>query len=844
MAHLKFIRFILIVLLLFQSSLLASRKAFAQESSVLLTVDKAVVSMGEDLVAQITLKGPQQTGQLKLHNVGAFAVSTAEKSSRVNIVNGITNSETIFSFQVLPKKQGKFLIGPATLTVNGVSFQSNQVEIVVNIQKEAVNAPNAKERSFYITVDVNNRRPYVGEQIVYTFLLFNRGEITHAEMTLPDFSGFLKEEIGKQKSYDKVMDGVKWNVAEIKYAIFPLMGGEMTIPPARVTADVVVRNAPNSRFPSLFVNRTEKVTVSSEPISLLVSRTPTAGKPEDFVGLVGSVTVTASASKQTIEKDRSTTLTLTIEGNANIRDFQWVMPKLSEFTVYDDKPSFDLQATANQVIGKKIFKKSLLPLKSGEIEIPKITIAYFDPDKKLYRFAETKPIRLNVAEVGTGKTDLVMGQTAEKNGVEVFGRDLLPIKRTLGAHSDNISPGKKRGILITLFTCLILYAIIFVLKRRRDALSSDTAYMRREKAYKRFQDEAKKICSDDAFFPQASYAIRTYLGNRFNLVGGALTSADTDSKLRPFGIAEEVIQKIKIFLQVCELAQYGGGTNENRDALAKDLTELVLEIENNPLTPFSKGESPTKTMATILLFVFFLIPNLSWASTENTKRFLIANAAYEQGDYKKAIETYSLMLSQERANGEIHFNLGNSFFRSNQLGQAIFHFRKALQFIPRDPDIRYNLAFAREKVSDQIEEGSSFSTRLFAFTEFFTMREHYFIVLFLALISFSVSLANLYLKRGVAPLAPATKWTQNIMVAILILSLLTLFVRERTVLAFGVVAAHQISVYSGFERDSVVIFRLHEGVEFDRTDSAGKDWTQITLADGNKGWVRNTEILF
>jgi hypothetical protein len=580
--------FTFIAILLF----LTSTSVYAQESSVLLTVDKAVVSMEEGIMAQITLKGPQQTGQLQLHNVGAFAVSQAGKSSRMNIVNGITNSETIFSFQLLPKKQGKFLIGPATLTVNGVSFQSNQIEIAVNIQrgatpaKETVTAPQTKERSFYITVEINNHRPYVGEQIVYTFLFFNRGEVAHAEMALPDFSGFLKEENEKQKSYDKVVDGVKWNVTEIKYALFPLLGGEMTIPQARVTADVVVRNTPNSRSPFAFLNRTKKVTVSSEAIPLLVSRTPTAGKPADFTGLVGAVTVTGSVSKQTIGKEGSTTLTLTIEGNANIRDFQLGFPKLTDFTVYDDKPTFGLQSKANQVIGKKVFKKSLIPLKSGSIEIPKITVAYFDPDKKLYRFAETKPIRLNVEEGGEGKGNLVLGETAQKNGVEVFGRDLLPIKRTLGApNSNSLSPGKERGILITLFICPILYAIIFVLKRRQDRLSGDSAYIRREKAYKQFQTAAKTLPYDHTFCAHASIAFRTYLGDRFNLAGGALTSADTDSKLRPFGVAEEAIQKIETFLQVCEVAQYGGapcparGTNENRDALAKELTELVLEIE-------------------------------------------------------------------------------------------------------------------------------------------------------------------------------------------------------------------------------------------------------------------------
>ncbi len=565
--------FILILLLL---SALIGVPAGAEEVSVLLTVDKTSLAMGDTVVAQVTVKGAQQADQPSLLKVHSFDVSPAGRSSRINIVNGVVQAETIFSFILRPKNTGKFIIGPAAVNVNGVSFQSNQVEFSV----QEGTPQKAEERTFYITVDVSNTRPYVGEQIVYTFRLFNRAALAKAEMRLPDFSGFLKEDLGQQKASDQVINGVKWHIAEIRYALFPLMGGEMTIPPAVLMADVMVRNQVNPAMPFFSGNSVKRTEISSNAISLLVSRPPSAGEPPGYKGLVGDVTLTGSASKQTMNLGESTTLTLTVKGNANIRDFQFDLPELTDFKVYDDKPTFSIESEGNRVVGKKVFKKALVPIKGGEVDIPAITVAYFDPVKKAYQSAKTKPIRLNVAGAGTEKTDIVTLETGQKKEVTVVGRDLMPIKRDIEALNDDaLSSGAKKGVLVTIFVCFILYGLIVMLKTRRDRLLEDRAYVRREKAYKRFQIAAKTFSNGGAFFETASGAFRTYLGDRFDLDGLALTSADAHPKLRPLGVSEEAIAKIEAFLRTCEAAQYGGVAHANHTVPMEELTGLVLELE-------------------------------------------------------------------------------------------------------------------------------------------------------------------------------------------------------------------------------------------------------------------------
>jgi tetratricopeptide (TPR) repeat protein len=244
-------------------------------------------------------------------------------------------------------------------------------------------------------------------------------------------------------------------------------------------------------------------------------------------------------------------------------------------------------------------------------------------------------------------------------------------------------------------------------------------------------------------------------------------------------------------------------------------------------------------MKVLITISLLMIPWVALADTSSDpEAFVQANQAYEQGDYAKAIPLYSLILSRGTESSEIHFNMGNAYFRSNQLGQAIFHFRKAAQLAPRDPDIQYNLSFAREKVADHIEAAPSFQASFFSFLDLWTVKEQYLFVLFLGLVSFFAGCLSLSLKNG------RTRWGKNIIFAALILALFFLWLREQTFTEFGVVVAPEVSVYSGFERDRVVLFQLHEGVEFNWNDKGEKTWVQINLADGKKGWVPIEGVVF
>jgi tetratricopeptide (TPR) repeat protein len=88
--------------------------------------------------------------------------------------------------------------------------------------------------------------------------------------------------------------------------------------------------------------------------------------------------------------------------------------------------------------------------------------------------------------------------------------------------------------------------------------------------------------------------------------------------------------------------------------------------------------------------------------------FYEANQEYRQGKFEEAIEGYQHLIRTGHDAPRIQYNLGNSWFRLNQLGRAILAYERARMGMPRNADLNYNLAHARDRVVDAIAPEKGF----------------------------------------------------------------------------------------------------------------------------------------
>lgn len=100
----------------------------------------------------------------------------------------------------------------------------------------------------------------------------------------------------------------------------------------------------------------------------------------------------------------------------------------------------------------------------------------------------------------------------------------------------------------------------------------------------------------------------------------------------------------------------------------------------------------------LLSSVILLSPTVALFAQSPASAFDAANKLYEQGSYKQAAEAYKMLLQKGQVSAPLYFNWGNALFKAGQIGQAINAYQHAEALAPRDPDIRANLQFARNKV--------------------------------------------------------------------------------------------------------------------------------------------------
>ena len=78
--------------------------------------------------------------------------------------------------------------------------------------------------------------------------------------------------------------------------------------------------------------------------------------------------------------------------------------------------------------------------------------------------------------------------------------------------------------------------------------------------------------------------------------------------------------------------------------------------------------------------------------------------------YRQAVAGFSALIEAGVRNAALEYNLGNAYFRLNELGAAILHYARAQQLDPADQKIAANLEYARRQVEPAIERSGQ--TRL------------------------------------------------------------------------------------------------------------------------------------
>ncbi|GEQ84994.1 BatE protein [Patiriisocius marinistellae] len=216
---------------------------------------------------------------------------------------------------------------------------------------------------------------------------------------------------------------------------------------------------------------------------------------------------------------------------------------------------------------------------------------------------------------------------------------------------------------------------------------------------------------------------------------------------------------------------------------------------------------------------------------------------YKAEKYSEAITNWKQIVDKGNHSAELYFNLGNAYYKLNQIGPSIYYYEKAQQLAPNDKEIKVNLAFAENAKVDVIEPlpKTVFSKWYNNIASVFTYEGWA-----TATVVFSMLFVGFFLLYyfNISEGKKRLFFTSAIVCVFLLiggLSMAYLTFADVQNNKPAIVFAESVEIKTAPKMNSAAAFTLHEGTKVQVLDSDG-DWLRISLADGKDGWIPKTDL--
>lgn len=220
-----------------------------------------------------------------------------------------------------------------------------------------------------------------------------------------------------------------------------------------------------------------------------------------------------------------------------------------------------------------------------------------------------------------------------------------------------------------------------------------------------------------------------------------------------------------------------------------------------------------------------------------------ASVAYAKGEYTKAVKFYETILAGGQEASDVYFNLGNSYYKSNNIAFAILNYERAIKLNPDNEDYNFNLKLANQRIEDKIDEAPQLFLTEWKNGIAGLMTERGWSQLCILLIFVSLALFALFISVSHRGLKQLGFFGGSLLI---IVSIATFFIAKNTYTLTvngtqAVITAPSITVTGSPNEKGTKLFIIHEGTKVNITQE-DTDWVEIKIANGNTGWVKRAQL--
>lgn len=792
---------------------------------------------------------------------------TSSQSS-YQMINGHTSSSSsvTITYTLYAAKNGSFTIGASHAVVGGKRLSSRPVKIQVSGHAQRTNgAPNMHGQNSYdqphmrsagsaisgsdlfIKVSASKKRVHEQEPILLTYKVYTQVDLTQLEGKMPDLKGFHTQEVPlpQQKTFHtETVNGRPYKcVTWSQYVMYPQMTGRLEIPSITFKGIVVQQNRNVDPMEAFFNGGSGYVEVKKDikapGITLQVD--PLPQRPANFSGGVGKFNISASLDKKEVKAGEPITLRVVVGGIGNLKLLkQPVVNFPKDFDKYDAKVTDKTRLTANGVEGNMVYDFLAVPRNQGSYTIPSVELTYYDTSKNAYKTIKTQPFKVEV-EKGDGTS-------AESEDFASQDKDIHTIKlgKAEQHKADEMFFGSF-GYWISLLMPLIAFVVLLIVFRRRAIENADIVKKRSNRAGKiatkrlRLANKLMLQGKQGEFYDEVMRALWGYMSYKLNMPAEKLNRDNIRETLGRHFVDDATIEKFTTALDECEFERYApGDAAGNMNRTFESAMTAIMDIENaiNEARKNQKKHPAGYSFVWLLLAMICFGGTSAKAVTKNN-----ADTEYQKGNYQQAIRDYEEILKNGES-AEIYFNLGNAYYRTDNITKAVLNYERARLLSPGDDDINFNLQFARSKTIDKITPQSemffvTWYKSLVNFTSVDNWAKTGILCIVMALL-----LVLLYLFGPQLMLRKIGFFGGLAFFVIFLLSNLFAFQQKQALdnRTGAIIISPSVNIKKTPAKNSADQFVLHEGTRVDIIDKGMTDWRCIRVGDGREGWIETKAI--
>ena len=597
----KTIRFIpkLSVLVLLLYITVFPHLVYGQDFPVSVSVNGTEFSTDDVVILTVTAinDSPRQPRPI-LPPLDGLSVIDLNIATNVSLVRGEIQAEVVYTYQLQPRRTGTLTIPPIPIKFNdedvvettSISFKVTQGAPPAPSPNHAV-LPSAivppadlVDQDFYVEAVVDQVSPYVGQQLIYTFRLYQAIKLyRQPQLEMPIFSSFETQGMPVQE-YNLDVGDRTFLVSEIRTALFPKSTGIINIGAAQLI------------FPGSFFD--EAVELYTQPIQLNVKPLP-ANAPPEFKGAVGQFDMEAWFSPQVAVLNQPSTLSVAITGVGNVNTLpDPIWPSLHQWRTYDSLKSQSMDMKNGQLQGTRVYERLIVSDKIGDFTIPPAKLVYFDPVAEEYRTASTKSLKVRVivpptpdaASATSTAVAAVPLATSTPNNQSSIDPIINPDNQFINSDfSDSLDSNWRvmlpMGVVLLGTICAGIPAAVvmgagglWLWQKRQEKKKGEV------EAIKQPQETmhpaiAQAIIGSDDNYQVVNRALSGYLGQVLNATVKGLTRTELAERLQAHGLSILQVHKINDYLAQSEMGRYGPKTDNAGWELLAKVDKLLFELD-------------------------------------------------------------------------------------------------------------------------------------------------------------------------------------------------------------------------------------------------------------------------